>query len=101
MKRGVSVKELTGLLFLALVVAVVVICSLLLKQCDAAKEEVAPVPTVEQAADTDGDVTDAGKTHGRKKSSGRRRKGSGTGAKKEKAAPVVRDPFSDTVPVEF
>ena len=107
MKGKLSGKELTGLLFLLLIIAIIVACSLALKQCrqqDPAPQVMPNVEMQKEAADND-DGYSSGGSRKRKKSSGRRggRKASsskGTAAK-EKAAIPDRDPFEDTIPTEY
>ena len=99
-----SGKELTGLSFLVLIVALVVCCSLLLKRCDEPQVVTVPGPQVEMQSDS---TSSSGSKSGRKRSSsgkrgGRKRGGGGkAGSAKEKAAIPDRDPFSDTIPTEF
>ena len=93
------------MLLLLLTVGVIVACGIGLKRCDGPVEAPVEVPVIEVAGDTLAPAQDAGHKKGnRKKTAGQRKTGSSkkaSGSKKEKAAPVTRDPFSDTIPLDW
>lgn len=106
-KSRLSAKELTGLLFLGLIIGIVIVCSLLLKRCDTVPEGGGQSgPQVETPANTSDDSDyepSRRKSKGKKSKKKGSKKGGGRkgGSKKEKAAVPVRDPFSDTIPTDY
>ena len=110
MGKGLNKTELTGIILLALLIAVVTLCALFVRRCDGAEEEAPEFPNAKviEAAGSAGEVKDYSPGGGSKgkstrKKSGGRKKSAAKTSKSVKAheEPVFLDPFADTIPVEW
>lgn len=117
MKNPLTKTELTGLIFLAVLIAGITACGLILKECNRSEEtegpemkiEVIDSTRVEKSWKKENNIAPRKKAAPSKKKSGMNIGKKKTTAKKkenqqkEKKTPTVerKDPFSDTIPLTY
>lgn len=98
-KSRLSSKELTGLIFLLLIVGIILACSVGLRRCDNPTQPLPLTPQVEVPVDTD--AIEVQEVKKKDKVSSKRGVKKSKSPKKEKTAAPIRDPFTDTIPTYY
>lgn len=99
MKKGLGKTELTGLILLAILIVGITGCALLLRERSAPKE-FHPEPDLKTELLDTLPQNDQAKKRSGKNQKPKTKKTSKKKGSKKKAAPLRKDPFADTIPVD-